>query len=428
MNEELKLTDLGKTRSGAERADHNRMNLGLKRPKKNDSQASIEPRMWNTSVEAPEGFRAGRSCISTKQYNKETESNAPPDGNVIILSRMGRMSGQVPNQATIDPEFGNDAEIVKNNDKSEDNLIDAKSLEMYAHNTIRRNGFHCPWSIAVVGTYSIILMELATFSVAVCPWLLEVTSTEYFGFIIALFAILAVTCLALAIACMMIDPADPILKESKDINVEKFTYECHTCDCYVHESTKHCKDCNKCVRGFDHHCIWLNTCIGVRNYRYFFALLTFYLLLSFILIGLVGVIIARVKVITYTDDYIPLRVYLSIFMLIELFTKFLLSFLWCFHIYLFLVGTTTYGFIISRRQQKAIVKSDVKEQEQNCKKIQQEITERCRQAFENHARNMSSPNWRYEKDISRESQDLNASSNKSLEKSSMNSCMKYEDP
>ncbi|KAG6529978.1 hypothetical protein ZIOFF_012195 [Zingiber officinale] len=43
--------------------------------------------------------------------------------------------------------------------------------------------------------------------------------------------------------------------------------------------SKHCRVCDKCVDGFDHHCRWINNCIGRKNYKRFFILMVFALLL-----------------------------------------------------------------------------------------------------------------------------------------------------
>lgn len=46
------------------------------------------------------------------------------------------------------------------------------------------------------------------------------------------------------------------------------------------DSAKHCGACNRCTNGFDHHCRWLNNCVGTANYKIFFYLIVFVLVLS----------------------------------------------------------------------------------------------------------------------------------------------------
>lgn len=62
-------------------------------------------------------------------------------------------------------------------------------------------------------------------------------------------------------------------------NSEDGMFYCSLCEVEVLKYSKHCRVCDKCVDGFDHHCRWLNNCIGRRNYRRFFILMIFAILL-----------------------------------------------------------------------------------------------------------------------------------------------------
>ncbi|KAA0197738.1 hypothetical protein HAZT_HAZT009632 [Hyalella azteca] len=82
---------------------------------------------------------------------------------------------------------------------------------------------------------------------------------------------------------LALDPAHPALRARPDKKlVPEFDRSlhshviengrCHLCNITITSArTKHCSSCNKCVDVFDHHCKWLNNCIGRRNYRVFLA-------------------------------------------------------------------------------------------------------------------------------------------------------------
>lgn len=82
---------------------------------------------------------------------------------------------------------------------------------------------------------------------------------------------------------LALDPAHPDVRASHgkrflpefDKSLHSHVIEngrCHLCNITINSGrTKHCGSCNKCVDVFDHHCKWLNNCIGRRNYRLFLA-------------------------------------------------------------------------------------------------------------------------------------------------------------
>ena len=49
---------------------------------------------------------------------------------------------------------------------------------------------------------------------------------------------------------------------------------CITCDIFRPPRTCHCKKCDNCVQQFDHHCGWIGNDVGIRNYKYFYLLVS----------------------------------------------------------------------------------------------------------------------------------------------------------
>ena len=61
----------------------------------------------------------------------------------------------------------------------------------------------------------------------------------------------------------------------------KLSY-CQTCSIFKPPRTSHCRACDNCCQRFDHHCIWLGNCVGKRNYKYFYLLLIFISINTFV--------------------------------------------------------------------------------------------------------------------------------------------------
>ena len=53
------------------------------------------------------------------------------------------------------------------------------------------------------------------------------------------------------------------------------TKYCKTCNIWRPPRCHHCRICDNCIETQDHHCMWINNCVGRRNYRYFFAFVSF---------------------------------------------------------------------------------------------------------------------------------------------------------
>lgn len=71
---------------------------------------------------------------------------------------------------------------------------------------------------------------------------------------------------------------------------------CKTCNIWRPPRGHHCRVCDNCIETHDHHCVWLNNCVGRRNYRYFFAFVSFATLMAFVLLGA-----ALAQILVYMD-------------------------------------------------------------------------------------------------------------------------------
>lgn len=61
---------------------------------------------------------------------------------------------------------------------------------------------------------------------------------------------------------------------------------CKTCNIWRPPRGHHCRVCDNCIETHDHHCVWLNNCVGRRNYRYFFAFVSYGTLMGWFLLAI----------------------------------------------------------------------------------------------------------------------------------------------
>lgn len=182
------------------------------------------------------------------------------------------------------------------------------------------------------------------------------------------------------IFAIFLDPAEKDLRKREINDVPEFDRSihahviengrCHLCNIHTsNKKTKHCGICNKCVHNFDHHCHWMNSCIGQRNYSAFIvcvvtitsaALLTACLCLADIILFFIHPRLLSSEAQSYincTDNMDPTTPYclnsilfLS-FSVIHLVGSIALAcpllHLLFFHIYICILGVTTYEYIMS---------------------------------------------------------------------------------
>ncbi|CAG9326610.1 unnamed protein product [Blepharisma stoltei] len=79
------------------------------------------------------------------------------------------------------------------------------------------------------------------------------------------------------------DPGTPQETSLESLELSSDSQWCPKCNFSKPPRAHHCSTCNKCVLKMDHHCIWVNNCIGLYNYRYFYLLLFWILIGTFII-------------------------------------------------------------------------------------------------------------------------------------------------
>ncbi|XP_034252515.1 palmitoyltransferase ZDHHC1 [Thrips palmi] len=197
------------------------------------------------------------------------------------------------------------------------------------------------------------------------------------------------------LAAVLLDPADAPLRRLRvrtavpEFDRTKHAHviehgRCHLCNiATTGPRTKHCSVCNKCVGRFDHHCKWLNHCVGGRNYAAFLVCVV-----SAVLTALVVVGVAVAELVLYhvnphwlspwtyvpynrtvgsvpSDAHFPFQdtaflCVVSALGVLAAVSAGLLLHLCLFHVYISLLGITTYEYIRRYRSLAAAAAAAVK--------------------------------------------------------------------
>lgn len=243
-------------------------------------------------------------------------------------------------------------------------------------NQRRLNGFQLPLNyLQPIGWLVFFTTALLNFVI-----LIQIQFEELKMATLIVFVVLYVSHVVSHVAASLIDPSESELRKLPVNNVPEFDRSihahviengrCHLCNIYTSsKKTKHCSLCNKCVDRFDHHCKWLNNCVGRKNYAAFIASVITALLLSALTFGLcLTDIILFFKNTHYlsmpAQDFInctfmsdvssnncrtsiAFLIFLIILGVSALAIACPLLHLCCFHVYISILGVSTYEYMVN---------------------------------------------------------------------------------
>lgn len=241
----------------------------------------------------------------------------------------------------------------------------------------RLNGLQLPLNyLQIIGWIVFIATGSLNFFI-----LIEIQFAELRTIALVILIVLYVFHVLSHLCASLLDPSETELRKLKVYNVPEFDREvhahviengrCHLCNIYTSSRrTKHCSICNKCVDHFDHHCKWLNNCIGRRNYVAFIACVATALMISTFTSSLcaadIVIFFTNPKYLsleaqnfincstlyntTTTSNYcrssLSFLIFLVLLCTLAAAIGCALLHLCCFHIYISLLGVTTYEYVV----------------------------------------------------------------------------------
>ncbi|CAK1581866.1 unnamed protein product [Parnassius mnemosyne] len=248
----------------------------------------------------------------------------------------------------------------------------------------RINGFEPPLNYHQISAWII-------FIITAIINLLFVVQIQFFELKVISFTfyvILYISHIISHIIAILLDPAEEELRKREVNDIPEFDRSihahviengrCHLCNIYTsNKKTKHCGICNKCVYRFDHHCKWLNNCIGQRNYAVFIicvitsaliALLTACLCVTDVILFFTYPQLLSMQaqnfinctssiqsqdIVKFCKNSIAFLSLLLIIFISALAISCALIHLICFHVYIAILGLTTYEYIMTTGNEKA---------------------------------------------------------------------------
>ncbi|RZF34497.1 hypothetical protein LSTR_LSTR011739 [Laodelphax striatellus] len=222
----------------------------------------------------------------------------------------------------------------------------------------------------VVGWVALLVFGVASFGV-----LVPASASVLRGPLASILAALFVLHVVAHLAALLLDPADPELRRLGPASTAVPEFDrsrhahviengrCHLCNIETSSPrTKHCSVCNKCVGRFDHHCKWLNHCVGGRNYAAFLVCVLSAVGACTLILGICvsELVLLHIDTTRLDPDWLPQRpttlpphIFLIVVSLIGALAGVaaaLLLHLCLFHIYISVLGITTYEYIRNYRQ------------------------------------------------------------------------------